>query len=58
MRIIIRKRSNGNGRLVKSRDDVQEVVAVYMHGAVKTASGDIWECKPSTLPGAELEAIS
>jgi hypothetical protein len=58
MKIFINKRSNGNGRLVKSRDDIQEVVMTYMNGSVKTASGDVWECKPSTKPGAELEAIS
>ena len=43
MKLIIKHRSNGRGRLVLAeRQTTQDIVATYLNGTVRTSGGEVW----------------
>lgn len=46
MRVQVRHKTNGNGRVIPTKAIIQEVSTVYSANRIKTSSGDIWEVVP------------
>jgi hypothetical protein len=45
-KIAVTYHSDGQGKLVRSRESIEEVRAVYLDGSVRIGAGDVYEVEP------------
>jgi len=46
MRVLVRHKTDNNGRVIPAGHIIQEVAEQYVGNKLKTSSGDVWEVVP------------
>lgn len=54
-KILVTHVSDGQGKLVRCRESVEEVTAVYLDGTVRVGNGDVYAVEPSPGGKAKLQ---
>lgn len=54
-KIIVNHVSDGQGKLVRCKDSIEEIRAVYLDGSVRVGAGDVYMAEPSPGGKAKLQ---
>lgn len=54
-KIIVNHVSDGQGKLVRCKDSIEEIRAVYLDGSVRVGAGDVYAVEPSPGGKAKLQ---
>lgn len=54
-KIVVNHASDGQGKLVRSKETIEEVSAVYLDGSVRIGAGDVYDVEPCSSGKAKWQ---